>query len=53
MQRGTDMKNFKIYSIYSDNMLIQQNKPFVIAGIGKQVLLLPFRLKGETRQFKT
>lgn len=42
------ISSLKIYNVYSDNMLIQQNKPFVIAGSGSAGLEVSLSLtKGD------
>ena len=45
MEKTFNIPNFKIYNIYSDNMLIQQNKPFVIMGTGDKGLKINLLLK--------
>ena len=49
MEKTFDIPNFKIYNIYSDNMLIQQNKPFAIEGTGNLGLEINLSLKKENK----
>lgn len=53
MEGIKSIKNFKIYNVYSNNMLIQQNKPFVIAGMGDTGLEIVLSLKKGNKVIQT
>ena len=52
MTEFPDNSKFKIYNVYSNNMLVQQNKPFVVAGTGLVGLEIEFSLKKVRRLSK-
>lgn len=53
MEETKNITNFKIYNVYSNNMLIQQNKPFVIAGMGDEGLEITLSLKNGDQVIQT